>query len=195
MADMLIVALRGAGRLMTANREGVFYLRLCGRSRSSCRSRCRCFCRCRFGSPTGSRSTGARLLRLSRLAGGVVLLISVLSGRGGRCRRSGRRRCGSYFWCFRNRSLTLARGHIRTRRIVGVFLFLQPVKETATVAAKATATILFAVLTLLFIIDLLPLGDSFLTILYQRKHRVDIDFYRIYNFSIKFYRLHKCNIL
>ena len=124
MADMLIVALRGAGRLMTANREGVFYLRLCGRSRSSCRSRCRCFCRRRFGSPAGSRSAGTRLLRLSRLAGGVVLLISVLSGRGGRCRRSRRCRCGSYFWCFRNRSLTLARGHIRTRRIVGVFSFL-----------------------------------------------------------------------
>ena len=124
MADMLIVALRGAGRLMTANRECVFYLRLCGRSRSSCRSRCRCFCRCRFGSPAGSRSAGTRLLRLSRLAGGVVLLISVLSGRGGRCRCSGRCRCGSYFRCFRNRSLTLARGHIRTRRIVGVFSFL-----------------------------------------------------------------------
>ena len=124
MADMLIVALRGAGRLMTANREGVFYLRLCGRSRSSCRSRCRCFCRGRFGSSAGSRSAGTRLLRLSRLAGGVVLLISVLSGRGGRCRRSRRCRCGSYFRCFRNRSLTLARGHIRTRRIVGVFSFL-----------------------------------------------------------------------
>ena len=124
MADMLIVALRGAGRLMTANREGVFYLRLYGRSRSSCRSRCRCFCRCRFGSPAGSRSAGTRLLRLSRLTGGVVLLIRVLSGRGGRCRRSRRCRCGSYFWCFRNRSLTLARGHIRTRRIVGVFSFL-----------------------------------------------------------------------
>ena len=124
MADMLIVALRGAGRLMTANREGVFYLRLCGRSRSSCRSRCRCFCRCRFCRPAGSRSAGTRLLRLSRLAGGVVLLISVLSGRGGRCGRSRRCRCGSYFRCFRNRSLTLARGHIRTRRIVGVFSFL-----------------------------------------------------------------------
>ena len=124
MADMLIVALRGAGRLMTANREGVFYLRLYGRSRSSCRSRCRCFCRCRFGSPAGSRSAGTRLLRLSRLTGGVVLLIRVLSGRGGRCRRSRRCRCGSYFRCFRNRSLTLARGHIRTRRIVGVFSFL-----------------------------------------------------------------------
>ena len=124
MADMLIVALRGAGRLMTANREGVFYLRLYGRSRSSYRSRCRCFCRCRFGSPAGSRSAGTRLLRLSRLAGGVVLLISVLSGRGGRCRRSRRCRCDSYFRCFRNRSLTLARGHIRTCRIVGVFSFL-----------------------------------------------------------------------
>jgi len=124
MADMLIVALRGAGRLMTANREGVFYLRLCGRSRSSCRSRCRCFCRCRFCRPAGSRSAGTRLLRLSRLAGGVVLLISVLSGRGGRCWRSCRCRRGSYFRCFRNRSLTLARGHIRARRIVGVFSFL-----------------------------------------------------------------------
>ena len=123
MADMLIVALRGAGRLMTANREGVFYLRLCGRSRSSCRSRCWCFCRrrfCRrrFCRPAGSRSAGARLLCLSRLAGGIVLLIGALSGRGGRCRR------GSYFRCFRNRSLTLARGHIRARRIVGVFSFL-----------------------------------------------------------------------
>ena len=156
MADMLIVALRGACCLMTANREGVFYLRLCGRSWSSCRSRCRCFCRRRFCRPAGSRSAGARLLCLSRLAGGIVLLIGALSGRGGRCRCSGRCRCGSYFWCFRNRSLTLARCHIRTRRIVGVFLFLQPVKETATVAAKATATILFAVLTLLFMINLLP---------------------------------------
>ena len=124
MADMLIVALCGAGRLMTANREGVFYLRLCGRSRSNCRSRCRCFGRCWFCRPTGSRSAGARLLCLSRLAGGIVLLIGALSGRGGRCRCSGRCRRGSYFRCFRNRSLTLARGHIRARRIVGVFSFL-----------------------------------------------------------------------
>ena len=124
MADMLIVALRSAGRLMTANREGVFYLRLCGRSRSSCRSWCRCSCRCRFGSPVGIRSAGARLFCLSRLAGGVVLLIGVLSGRGGRCRRSGRCRCGSYFWCFLNRSLTLACGRIRACRISVVFSLL-----------------------------------------------------------------------
>ena len=124
MADMLIVALRGAGRLMTANREGVFYLRLCGRSRSSCRSRCRCFCRCRFCRPTGSRSTGARLLRLSRLAGGVVLLIGVLSGRGGRCGRSRRCRCSSHFRRFRNRCLTLACSHVRTCRIGVVFPLL-----------------------------------------------------------------------
>ena len=124
MPDMLIVALRGAGRLMTANREGVFYLRLCGRSRSSCRSRCRCFCRCRFCRPAGSRSAGARLLRLSRLAGGVVLLIGVLSGRGGRCGRSRRCRCGSYFRRFRNRCLTLACSHVRTYRIGVVFPLL-----------------------------------------------------------------------
>ena len=124
MADMLIVALRGAGRLMTANREGVFYLRLCGRSRSSCRSRCRCFCRGRFGSSTGSRSAGTRLIRLSRLAGGVILLIGILSRCGRRFRCSCRRRCGRHFRGFRNRSLTLARGHIRTRGIVIVFPFL-----------------------------------------------------------------------
>ena len=124
MADMLIVALRGAGRLMAANREGVFYLRLCGRSRSSCRSRCRCFCRCRFCRPTRSRSAGARLFCLSRLTGGVFLLIGVLSGRGGRCGRSRRCRCGSYFWCFRNRSLTLACGRIRACRISVVFSLL-----------------------------------------------------------------------
>ena len=118
MADMLIVALRGAGRLMTANREGVFYLRLCGRSRSSCRSRCRCSCRCRFCRPAGSRSAGTRLFCLSRLAGGVVLLIGVLSGRGGRCR------CGSHFRRFRNRCLTLACSHVRTCSIGVVFSFL-----------------------------------------------------------------------
>ena len=90
----------------------------------------------------------------------------------------------------------MARGHSELVVSLVFFLFLQPVKETATVAAKATATFFFLILTLLFIIDLIPFrGGSFLTYLYQRNHRVYIDFYRFYYFSIKFYRLHKCNIL
>ena len=168
MADMLIVALRGAGRFMTANREGIFYLRLCGRSRSSCRSRCRCFCRRRFGSPAGSRSAGTRLLRLSRLAGGVVLLISVLSGRGGRCRRSRRCRCGSYFWCFRNRSLTLARGHIRTRRIVGIFSFLAAGQRNRNRSSQCYSNDSFRCTNSPFHdIPPLTLRDSFVSILYH----------------------------
>lgn len=149
MADMLIVALRGAGRLMTANREGVFYLRLCGRSRSSCRSRCRCFCRCRFCRPAGSRSTGARLLRLSRLAGGVVLLIGVLSGRGGRCGRSRRCRCGSHFRRFRNRCLTLACSHVRTCRIGVVFPLLAAGQRNRDAAHSSSLYVLSTLLSIM----------------------------------------------
>ena len=153
---------------MTANREGIFYLRLCGRSRSSCRSRCWCFCRCRFGSPAGSRSAGARLLRLSRLAGGVVLLISVLSGRGGRCRCGGRCMCGSYFWCFRNRSLTLARGHIRTRRIVGIFSFLAAGQRNRNRSSQGYSNDSFRCTNSPFHdIPPLTLRDSFVSILYH----------------------------